>query len=373
MKKKIIIGVVIVALVGIIAGIQITSKNRKQSTSVKTAKVVMGDVKMYLSTTATIKSKNEKDYSASATTKISNVNVSVGDNVKKGKTLLTYDTADLNNQVEAAQINYNNTISQKNDAINKSNDAKNTVSSTKDIPANAATISSAKASELSNDKLDQLNNAVASAKTTLDAAQIKLSQNSYITSDIDGVVTDVNVVSGQTGSQETAIIVQDISSLKAVVKVGKYDAAKLELNDPSTITSNGQVYKAKVSKIYPTATVNTTAAGGDTTLTVELDVLQAAPQLKVNFDSDVDILLKVAKAVTKVPAEAILTNKDGSAYLFVVENGKAVQKNVELGIQSDTDVQIVSGVKVGERVILNPGSTITNGAMVKDASTTGGK
>ncbi len=373
MKKKIIIGVLIVALIGIIAGIQITSKNRKQSTSVKTAKVAMGDVKMYLSTTATIKSKNEKDYSASATTKISNVNVSVGDKVKKGKTLLTYDTADLNNQVEAAQINYNNTTSQKNDAVNKSNDAKNTVSSTKDIPANAATISSAKASELSDEKTNQLNNAVESAKTTLDAAKIKLSQNSYITSDIDGVVTDVNVISGQTGSQETAIVVQDISNLKAVVKVGKYDAAKVAIKQPASIMSNGKIYKAEVSKIYPTATVNTTAAGGDTTLTVELDVLEAAPQLKVNFDSDVDILLSKALGVVKVPAEAILTNKDGSTYLFVVENDKAVQKTVKLGVQSDAFAQVESGVKVGESVILNPGSTVTNGVMVKDAATTGGK
>ncbi|MCB2293294.1 efflux RND transporter periplasmic adaptor subunit [Clostridium algoriphilum] len=373
MKKKIIIGVVIVALVGIIAGVQITSKNRKQSTIVKMEKVSIGNVKMYLSTTATIKSKNEKDYSASATTRILNVKVSVGDIVKKGNTLLTYDTADLNNQIESAQITYNDTISKKNDALNKNNESKDTIANTEDIPTNATTISAAKASELSDENVKQLNNAVELAKTTLDAAKNKLSQNSYIASDINGVVTDVNVISGQTGSQETAIIVQDISSLKAVVKVGKYDAAKVEIGQPATIMSNGKVYKAEVSKIYPTATVNTTATGGDTTLTVELNVLEAAPQLKVNFDSDVDILLRQALAVVKVPAEAILTNKDGSTYLFVSENGKAVQKTVELGVQSDAFAQIVSGVKAGESVILNPGSTITNGIFVKDASVTGGK
>src|SRR5665647_440850 len=98
MKKKIIIGVVIVALIGAIAGIQSTKKNRQQVTTVKTSKVVMGDVKMYLSTTATIESKNEKDYTASSTAKISNIKVSVGDKVKKGDTLLTYDTADLCSQ-----------------------------------------------------------------------------------------------------------------------------------------------------------------------------------------------------------------------------------------------------------------------------------
>jgi len=373
MKKKIIIGVVLVALIGTIAGIQITSKNNKPNIAVKTSKVVMGDVKMYLSTTGTIKSKNEKQYSASATAKIANVNVSVGDITKKGNILLTYDTSDLSTQVSSAQIGYNNALSQKYDALNKNNDAKTTIANTADTQANAATISTAKASVLSDEKIKQLDYAIASAKITLDSAETKLSQNSNITSNIDGVVTAVNVVNGQTGSQEPAIIVQDISSLKAVVKVGKYDAAKVAIGQASTIMSNGKVYKAKVSKIYPTATVNTSATGGDTTLTVELNVLETAPMLKVNFDSDVDILLSQELNVLKVPAEAILTNKDGSSYLFVIENGKAVQKTVKLGIQSDSDAQIVNGVKVNDIVILNPGATVTNGVRVEDSAALGGK
>lgn len=373
MKKKIIIGVVIVALIGAIAGIQSTKKNKKQVTSVKTSKVVMGDVKMYLSTTATIESKNEKDYTASSTTKISNVNVSVGDKVKNGVTLLTYDTADLSSQVSSAQIGYDNALSQKQDALNKNSDAKTTIADTADTQANASTISAANQNLLSDEKLKQLDYAVESAKITLDSAKTKLSQNSNIMSDINGVVTAVNVVNGQTGSQGTAIVVQDISNLKAVVKVGKYDAGKVAIGQTSTIMSNGKVYKAKVSDIYPTATVNTTAAGGDTTLTVELDVLEAAPQLKVNFDSDVDILLKQVLNVVKVPAEAILTNKDGSTYLFVVSDGTAVKKTVKLGVQSDTFMEILSSVKVGDSVILNPGGTITNGVMVKDLAAIGGK
>lgn len=373
MKKKIIIGVVIVALIGTIAGIQINAKHKRQVTSVKTSKVVMGDVKMYLSTTGTIESKNEKDYSASATAKISNVNVKVGDKVKKGGTLLTYDTSDLNTQVTTAQINYNNAVSQKQDTVNKNNDTKNTIADTADTPANAKTLETLNASLLSDEKLKELDNSVTLAKISLDSANTKVAQNSSISSDIDGVVTAVNVVSGQTGSQTTAIIVQDISSLKLVVKVGKYDAANVAIGQESTVSSNGKVYKAKVSNIYPTATVSTAAAGGDTTLTVELDVLESAPQLKVNFDADVDILVKQALNVVKVPTETILTDKDGSTYLFVIDNGKAVQKTVKLGVQSDTDAQIISGVKVGDSVILNPGTTVSNGALVKTAAVTGGK
>jgi len=376
MKKKIIVGVVIVALIGIIAGIQIHAKNRKQITSVKSSKVTMGDVKMYLSTTGIIESKNEKDYSASATSKISNVNVKVGDGVKAGDRLLTYDTTDLNSQVGTAQINYNNAVSQRQDTIDKNNDTKNTIADTPNTPVNAKTLDSLNASLLSDEKLSELDNTVALAKINLDSANTKLSQNSYINSDITGVVTAVNVVNGQTGASAAstaAISVQDLSNLKVVVQVGKYDAANVALGQGATITNNGKTYKAKVSNIYPTATVSTAAAGGDTTLTVELDVLQSAPQLKVNFDADVDILLNQALNVAKVPTEAILTNKDGSTYLYEIQNGKAVQKTVKLGIQSDTDAQIVSGVNAGASIILNPGATVTNGILVKGAAVTGGK
>ncbi|MBX4266687.1 efflux RND transporter periplasmic adaptor subunit [Clostridium estertheticum] len=377
MKKKIIVGVIIVALVGIIAGIQISAKNKKDVTNVKSTKVEMGDVKMYLSTTATIESKNKKNYMASSTAKISSVKVKVGDKVKKGDTLLTYDTSDLSSQVSSAQIGYDNALSQKKDAVNKNSDAGVTAGTQTGSQAgaqtNASTSSAASQNSLSDEKIKQLNYAIETAKITLDSAKTKLAQNSSIISDIDGVATAVNVVSGQTGSQDTALVVQDILDLKAVVKVGKYDAAKVALGQDATIMNNGKSYIAKVSKIYPTATVNTTATGGDTNLTVELDVLEVAPQLKVNFDSDVDILLNQALGVVKVPAQAILTNKDGTTYLFAVRGGKAVKQIVKLGVQSDAFMEIVSGVKVGDSVILNPGSTVTDGIMVKESVVTGGK
>jgi len=340
MKKKIIIGVVIVALIGTMAALHIKSKNKSEITTVNTSKVTMGDVKDYLSTTGTIESTNQQDYSASATTAISNVNVSVGDKVNKGDTLLTYDTSDLSNQVASAQINYNIAISQKQDAVNETN--------------------------VSVEKLKQLDDSVALALLNLDSANTKLAQNSSITSSISGVVTAVNVVNGQTGCQGPAFVVQDLSNLELVVQVGVYDAANVALGQAAIISNNGMTYQAKVSKIYPTASVGTAASGGNTTLPVNLTILNSAPQLKVNFDANVNILVAQALNVVNVPAQTLLTNKNGSSYLFVVENGKAVQKNVILGVQSDTEAQIVSGVKVGDSVILNPGSTVINGSRVKD-------
>jgi HlyD family secretion protein len=40
--------------------------------------------------------------------------------------------------------------------------------------------------------------------------------------------------------------------------------------------------------------------------------------------------------------------------VYVVENGKAVQRRVETGISDETRVEIVSGVKAGEQVVTGP-------------------
>lgn len=79
-----------------------------------------------------------------------------------------------------------------------------------------------------------------------------------------------------------------------------------------------------------------------------------------------DIKLGEKKNVLKVPSEAILTDKKGQSFVYIVENGVAKQRKVEVGLSSDLETEIKSGVAVGEKVILNPNSSIQNGTKVKE-------
>lgn len=414
MKKKIIIWAIIIAVIGGFVFLRISAKNKNQYQSVKTAEVTQGDIKSYLSTTAIIKSKNSKDYYG-LQGKVKKVNVKVGDSVKKGQVLISYDVQDLGAQVKQAQIQYDNAILSKQILVNGNNDITskiadldkqisdtdkqladldnqiNTLKSSKnpvdleklqsqDSPLAKKPTLTAKREQLksardslkpvSSEQLKQSDNQIQIAKIALDTAKTALEKNQdSIVSDIDGVVTALNTAEGTTsmGAAQPAVSVQDLSSLKAVVSVGKFDANKIQLGQEAVIKSGDKKYKGKVSFMDPVAKKTVTPTGGDTTLGVEIDILDNPEGLKVDFDADVDILLGQVSNVVKVPAECVKTTKEGKSYVYVVEGDKAVEKSVKTGIQSDMEMQIMEGINKGEKVIPNPANTITNGVLVKDS------
>lgn len=56
--------------------------------------------------------------------------------------------------------------------------------------------------------------------------------------------------------------------------------------------------------------------------------------------------------------------------MYVVENGIAKQRKVKTGLVSDLETEILEGVNVGDKVILNPSAAIKDGVKVM---TKGGK
>ncbi|SHJ29044.1 HlyD family secretion protein [Clostridium cavendishii DSM 21758] len=407
MKKKMIIGTIVIVILGIIFSLSMIAKNKNKYKSVKTAVVSKGDIKSYLSTTGTIKSKNIKEYFGPQG-KVSKINFKLGASVKKGDILVVYDIQDLNTPVKQAELQYNNAILQKQDLVNQSNqmtininDKNNKISDlTKSIndlnnqitslnKPNNNQVSSQLDSiikqrdslvqqknslmqqrdalqPISNEKMQQADNAIKNSKLALDTAKENLAKNTgNIVSDVDGVVTAINVLEGGVGTQQqAAIVVQTINDLKVTISVGRYDIDKVKLDKSAIVKSSTNEYRGKVSKIYPVAEVSKTVASGEATIQVDVDLIENAPNLKVGFDADVDILLDEVKNVIKIPAESIKTDKNGKSFVYVVENNKAVEKEIKKEVRSETEVQ-VEGVNEGSRVILNPTDVIQNGTLVK--------
>ncbi len=391
MKKKVIAIIIAVVVIGGVFGLNRINKARNQGSAVKTSEVTQGDLQVYLSSTALVKSQEVKDYYG-AQAKVTKVNVKVGDTVKKGDVLVTYDQQDLNTQVKQAEIQYNNALLQKQDLVNQNNDIKNKIAeydkNIKEINAkiekikddpfeidslqilnqDKATQEQKKAAlaPISDTKLQQADNSISSAKLTLDNANSNLSKGvSSITADIDGVVTVVNVAEGAIGNiQQAAVTVQNVANLKVTLSLSRYDAAKVTIGQDAVIKNNGKEYKGKVSYISPTAEVAKTSTSGEANLSVDINITDVNPELKIGFEADVDILLNEAKDVIKVPTESLKTDKTGKSVIYIVEDNKAVEKEVTKGIQSDTEVQ-VEGVTTGAKVILNPTDTIKDGTVVK--------
>lgn len=382
MKKKYIAWLlVIVVLAGGFAAVRAGRKDRK-IIEVKTSSAQVGEIKSYLSTTATIESKNSKDYFGQQA-KVNKVNVKVGDRVKQGDVLVEYEAQDLGTTVKQAQLQYDNAVLQRNDLYNQNDSINSKIADldkqiaalSANPKADAKTLADLKTARnslapISKEKLKLQDNAVTLAKLSLDSAKQKQSDNvTTITADFDGVVTALNAIAGQMGSAvQAAVTVQDTDNLKAVLSLGKFDAAKVKIGQDVVIKNGSSTYKGKVSFLNPAAAKAMSAAGGDTTLGAEIDVLDKAPDLKINFDVDVDILVGQAENVLKVPAESVKVTKDNKSYVYVLDGDIVQEKSIATGIQSDMEVGVTEGIKSGEKVILNPSATIKDGVKVKDTA-----
>jgi HlyD family secretion protein len=379
-KKTVIYGIIVL---GVLSGVFLISEKRKNSKiiTVKTSVVQVGELKSYISTTATVKSKNSKEYYG-LQAKIKKVNVSVGDKVKIGDVLIGYETQDLASTVSQAQIQYNNAILSKKDLSNQNASIKSKISDLdKEIaileksenPTDKAKLETSKQqknglSTISTEKLKQSDNAIKSAEISLSSAKQNVANNkSTIVATNAGVVTKVNAIVGSVGNgMEAAVVVQDLEDLKATASLGKYDANKVKIGQKVNIKNGVNTYSGTISFIDPAANKAVGVTGSEITLGVEIDILDKAPDLKIDFDVDVDILVEeVAKAI-KIPSEALKIEKGNKYLVYVVKEDMVSELKVTVGTQSDTEVQITKGVKTGDKVILNPSTSIKEGIIVSE-------
>lgn len=274
MKKKTIIIIGAIAIIGLFLVLGIFKSKKSNGITVKTIKVTKGDVESYLSTTGSVVSKNKKEYYG-VQGKVKKVNVKVGDKVKKGQSLLSFDMPELENAKERAQLQYENAILQKKELIAQKNSA------------------SDKMNSITNEKIQQAENSVRLAELEIESANNKINESGgNIESDIDGVVTEVNVQDGgiSTGTQPL-VVIQNIDDLKVSVALGKYDSAKVKKGMKAVVKDNDKKYEGKVDFIAPTAKKAAKETGAnDVTLDCEIYLPKnSAKDLRIGFDVDVDI------------------------------------------------------------------------------------
>lgn len=384
MSKRKAITIVAVLLILFGAAYIILFSGKSSATKVKVTEAKVGDIRAYLSTSGVVKSKQSKEYFGTQL-KVNKVNVKVGEVVEKGKVIISYDVEDLRAAEKQAQIQYNNALLQQKEIINQRNQINNKISELDNKieeaensgnPADLAMLPALRQQRealqpISEEKVKQVNNSVSLAKTSLDLAKSRLSGvEGGVIADFDGTITALNVSEGSISNPAQPVaVLEDIENLKIIVSLGRYDAAKVKLGQEAIIREGGNTLKGKISFINPVAKGASpiSAAGGDTTLSAEIDILDKATVLKVNFDVDVDILVSSASNALIIPAEAIISDKYDKTYVFINENGITQEKEVKIGIQSDTEAEVLQGLNKGDRVILNPGNVIKTGMKIEEA------
>ena len=178
------------------------------------------------------------------------------------------------------------------------------------------------------------------------AAQLEYSE---IRSPMDGVVTDRPLYPGEMAAAGTALVtVMDISRMVARTHIPQPDAALLKIGDGASLTVPGedQPINGQVTLVSPALDPNST------TVEVWVELKNPDGQLKPGTSGQLAMIAQTVPDALVIPAAGLLTAQDGSTTVMVAgADGRAHQTTVRVGIRQGEKVQIVEGLKVGDRVV----------------------
>jgi HlyD family secretion protein len=252
-----------------------------------------------------------------------------------------------------------------------------------------------RAEQLANDKLlspqnlddarnvlDQAVNRQRAARTQLGVSQARVAQaralvaqataaveraeeefnNATIRSPIKGVVLSRPLEIGSPvssilnlGSAATLVMVLgDISKVYVRGKVDETDIGMVRLDQPSRIkveTFKDRQFDGRVTQIAPMGSEKDNVVSFE----VKVSIDNASGELRANMTANAEIVLEEHKGTLIIPEAAIVYDGKRSASVdLVVPDAKNGRERVpiKVGVSNGTRTQVVSGLKEGQRVIL---------------------
>ncbi len=215
---------------------------------------------------------------------------------------------------------------------------------------------------------ERTRNAQDTAKTRLAAQQARVDQQRalyqlrrsqvdalHVRAGINGVLQLVPVEVGQRVTPGTNIArVADPKKLKAEIKIAETQAKDVAIGQKATVDTRNGVVEGHVSRIDPSV------LNGTVTVDVAIDnplPQGARPDLSVDGTIELENLKDVLYVGRPVHGQA-----DSTIGLFKITNdgSEAVRVNVKLGRSSVTTIEVLSGLQVGDKVILSDMSQVDN-------------
>jgi RND family efflux transporter MFP subunit len=149
--------------------------------------------------------------------------------------------------------------------------------------------------------------------------------------------------------------------------VASSDLAPIRPGQKATFTVNsypGQTFEGRVIEINPGVDADTRSAK------VRIQASNEGGRLKSGMFAQGEILTGVEARAIIIPAPAVYRD-DRSAktsYVFVVENGKAARREVRIGRERDSNLEIVAGLKPGDALISEQSIELAEGVRVAPLS-----
>jgi HlyD family secretion protein len=239
-----------------------------------------------------------------------------------------------------------------------------------------------------------------------EASVKEANENLYKTSiyaPVDGTISKLNVEKGervagasQFSSGTEILRIANLTLMEVIVSVNENDIVRVSLNDTALVEVDSYLnrkFKGIVTEIATSANIVGVSADQVTNYDVTIRMLpesykdladSTTSPFRPGMSATVDIQTTTANNILTIPIQAVTTRPDSTnkkkeenkgpgqspmvedeaakpktaepiqEYVFVVETDKAVLRKVKTGIQDNTYIQILEGLKEGETVISGP-------------------
>jgi RND family efflux transporter MFP subunit len=195
----------------------------------------------------------------------------------------------------------------------------------------------------------------------------KLRGFNRVVAPFDGVVTRRNidvgdlVNAGNGGSGQALFAVAQVDPLRLYVYVPQVYAHQIKIGDAVTVT-----LAERVGEQYRGTIARTARAIDTATRTMQVEIRVPNPSNALITGSYVQVTLPIngAAQALVVPTNVLLFRPDGTRVALVDASGKVRLTAVKLGTDFGSSVEVLSGLKASDRVILNPADSLADGDVV---------
>lgn len=406
-KKKLWILVIGIAVVASLALMVFSDRG----TEAAVTDVKRGDIKKYVEEIGTVKCKELKTVSIEGSGLIQSIAAEAGQPVKKGELLLTMEKKQLEIQLKNVEQQI-----KEIEASFQGSEVKNYASNMEKarIAAEQAKEAYRQASEdfnnvrvlaeagaASSDELKKMEKALSSAQAMMDTSNIDLQQiqdntpesikavyrakleqvflsresilhsleKQEVRSPMDGVVLERKAEVNTLGVPGTiAFIIGNVEEVELEANILADDVTNIRPGNRVEITERSeekQVIGGKVIKIAPSAVAVTSSLGvNQKKVSVTIEPEGHIELLRHGYEVDLKVVTESKSDVLLVPLSAVFDYKDKDC-IFVIVGGKAVLRAIHTGIQDESYIEIVGGLKEGELVLSEPDISIKEGMRIK--------
>lgn len=303
---------------------------------VEVVAVARRPVSSFLETNGTLEAENDVNIVARTDGPVVELAAEEGMRVREGRLLLRIDETERQAQVEIAQV----TLDEARRAHDRAKAAR-------------------EAAIISQEVYDQALARLESAEAQLHGAEV-LRGYTKVVAPFDGVIVERFVKLGQTVTPNQPLFrVADFDPLLVKIQVPEKELSRLEPGQPAYLNVEAwpdERFTARVLRISPVVE----AATG--TIRVTLEVATQG-KLRPGMFASVFLVTETREDALVIPKRA-LSLETLTDTVFVVEEGQAARRSLELGFEETEVVEVRSGLTEGERVVVVGQDGLTDGTPV---------